>query len=647
MRFAEMFKAAAGREADPWLSAVAADGLPAFAEVPPGAVKTDVMLAWLWQRVHGGDDGGGDGPRPGHHRDNSKRTPRRLIYALPPGSVVEPVALAVSDWLARLELSDSVGLHVTMGSYSLSAGPDWREDMHQPAIILGTTEYLVSKALNRALGLGSALWPIDFALVTNGAHWVIHESRLCEQAATTLRQVHGATWRYPVAEPFGLTELTQPDEPLARYPRLRGVERALLPRLGLMAPAGSAGPVTILDHQDLTALFDTSPDGVAAGPDITPYVTDAPDLDVWVAWATWTPGPDGEPDPEVRLPAGEFRCPVPRGAVGELARDRAVWRWGSAGAWERATGAADVRPPQLLLVSALDGGYDPAGGFDPSSRAPVPGCPVLLTPAEQAEYAEQTEQAEHAEHADLAAVTQPEPSSAPRPWQALSVHSEQVRDQAAALLAALEPAVPAAAAASAVVGGYLHDVGKAHPTWQDALCALAPEHDRPVVQAGRPWAKSGSGAEGRLEFAGGVSFRHELASLLLIDSPLRALLEAAPDEDLCRYLVLAHHGRLRMRVAEPAGEPPAAETAAGSAPSARAIYGLRHGAIADLPPVLGLAPATLTVSLDQFGAGDTSSSWYQTAGELLQRYGPFCLAYLETIVRVADWRASGGRELAG
>ena len=30
---------------------------------------------------------------------------------------------------------------------------------------------------------------------------------------------------------------------------------------------------------------------------------------------------------------------------------------------------------------------------------------------------------------------------------------------------------------------------------------------------------------------------------------------------------------------------------------------------------------------------------------LLDRYGPFTLAYLEALVRISDWRASGGREL--
>ncbi len=30
---------------------------------------------------------------------------------------------------------------------------------------------------------------------------------------------------------------------------------------------------------------------------------------------------------------------------------------------------------------------------------------------------------------------------------------------------------------------------------------------------------------------------------------------------------------------------------------------------------------------------------------LLDHYGPFVLAYLESLVRISDWRASGGREL--
>ena len=60
-----------------------------------------------------------------------------------------------------------------------------------------------------------------------------------------------------------------------------------------------------------------------------------------------------------------------------------------------------------------------------------------------------------------------------------------------------------------MTAAYLHDAGKAHQTWQDALCALAPGGAGRRSTPGRPWAKSAS--EGRLRFDGGVSFRHELA----------------------------------------------------------------------------------------------------------------------------------------
>jgi CRISPR-associated endonuclease/helicase Cas3 len=51
------------------------------------------------------------------------------------------------------------------------------------------------------------------------------------------------------------------------------------------------------------------------------------------------------------------------------------------------------------------------------------------------------------------------------------------------------------------------------------------------------------------------------------------------------------------------------------------------------------------VSLDQFEPGG-DRSWTRTALGLRDRYGPFVLAYLETIVRMADWRASAGLEIA-
>jgi len=171
------------------------------------------------------------------------------------------------------------------------------------------------------------------------------------------------------------------------------------------------------------------------------------------------------------------------------------------------------------------------------------------------------------------------------------------------------------------------------------LCSLVPPERKGEIDAGRPWAKSGINQP--LRFDGGVVFRHELASLLMLDGPLRDLLADAPDADLARYLVLAHHGKLRVQVRDPGD---LAVLAACQASEHR-LLGLEEGSTVDIPPLLGQPAAQLIVDLEQFRLGG-ERSWTRTALGLRDRYGPFVLAYLETIVRIADGRASAGLEVA-
>jgi CRISPR-associated endonuclease/helicase Cas3 len=769
--FDEFFREATGRPPYGYQARLAGGGLPAVVQAPTGCGKTGIVLAWLWRRLHGEDPAA---------------TPRRLIYALPQRSLVEQVAGEVSGWLSRLPEAKDVALHVVMGGAGESQR-QWRLDMHRPAIVVGTVDSLVSKALNRGYGIGRASYPIDFALVTNGAHWVIDEVQLCPESTTTLRQLAGFAAKLGTAEPFGLTcmSATVPkmllgtidnpapgpadvltiepaertgelavrlgaqrtirrlaaepgdyqaiaDEAVQRHrpgsltlvvlntveaarkvhaalsdgpaertllhSRFRGHERQELVRRVTGPPGGTghivvatqvveagldlnaavliteaapwpcivqrAGrcnrtgmidgaeliwirpadhppypepdiaatvaeletlggaavtgetllersvpttdvPVAVLRRPDLVGLFDTAPDLSGADIDIAPYVRDTDDLDVQLAWAVWESArPDGAPPADAKAPTAEWRCRVPlKGVAALLKRDIPVWRLDQAvGRWARVTRQQRARPGEVLLVAAADGGYNRVSGFDSAVRGPVPDSPVLDAPVSPAldrpeqDVATGTEEAFGADSASLAR----------QDWMTLQQHSDETRDHARALLAALRPNLPAGAAQTVVTAAYLHDAGKAHKIWQDALCALATSERKAEIEANGPWAKSDG--SGRLRFAKDVPFRHELASLLLLDGPLRPLLTEAranaevgartdadaptdPDADLARYLVLAHHGRLRIQVRDPG------EASEGS------LLGLEQGTIWSVPELFGQPAAELTVDVEQFGLG--------------------------------------------
>jgi hypothetical protein len=118
---------------------------PSVIEVPTGSGKTmAVLLPWLCDPV----------------------APRRLVYALPMRSLVEQTARLAVEALGRLD--DDTPVHVLMGGVDPA---DWRLDVDRRAVIVGTIDMLLSRALNRGYAESRFAWPVAFGLLNNDCRW--------------------------------------------------------------------------------------------------------------------------------------------------------------------------------------------------------------------------------------------------------------------------------------------------------------------------------------------------------------------------------------------------------------------------------------------------------------------------------------------
>ena len=140
-------------------------------EIPTGFGKTGaVVLAWLWNRVL-------------KQRDD---WPRRLVYCLPMRALVEQTLQNTRQWLTSLGLSDEVGLHVLMGCED--AG-EWDIHPERNAVLVGTQDMLLSRALNRGYGMSRYRWPMHFGLLNNDCLWVMDEVQLMGPGLWTSAQL--------------------------------------------------------------------------------------------------------------------------------------------------------------------------------------------------------------------------------------------------------------------------------------------------------------------------------------------------------------------------------------------------------------------------------------------------------------------------
>lgn len=159
--------------------------------VPTGLGKTAaVVLAWLWNRQHKVASALAESDFP------KSSWPRRLVYCLPMRTLVEQTFEETKKWLEAHQLlwdgkephTGKVGLHILMGGEDTT---DWDLYPEEDAILIGTQDMLLSRALNRGYGMSRYRWPMHFGLLNNDCLWVLDETQLMGVGVETSAQLDG------------------------------------------------------------------------------------------------------------------------------------------------------------------------------------------------------------------------------------------------------------------------------------------------------------------------------------------------------------------------------------------------------------------------------------------------------------------------
>ena len=375
----------------------------------------------------------------------------------------------------------------------------------------------------------------------------------------------------------------------------------------------------VIRSRDMLDLYDTDSDLTGFDVDIAPYIRDAEDTDIRVFWRDLSAGLEDQTPPtrdelcavsigqardwlkKVKQREGQRVFSINPQANRKRKRKDPDWTAFREEPW----------PGLVLLIPASAGGYSQETGFDQAIKAAVEPVESAKLPAQAADESNDAD-----------------PDSEQGGFVGLTDHLDHVALEAGRLCDGL--GVCGDRKDAIVQAAYWHDLGKAHPEFQARMVANNPETD-PRPEGLLAKAPKYDRTKGR------AYFRHELASALAFLAQADWVREA----DLVAYLIAAHHGKVRLNLRPLPKESPAKE-------ERRFARGVWEGDV--VPPVdLGGGetwtgePLALSVMElgDQGDHPETGPSWTERTRRLLTQYSPFRLAWLEALMRVADWRASG------
>jgi CRISPR-associated endonuclease/helicase Cas3 len=433
----------------------------------------------------------------------------------------------------------------------------------------------------------------------------------------------------------------------------------------------------LLLREEFEDLFDTNPDLSGADIDISRFIRSGEERDIQLFWLDI---PKAEKPPSEGHPHRRELCTAPFLQVRDwlcgkekksnrkpklLSSMRAwIWDW-LEGSWVEAT-RAKLFPGQVVCVASKCGGYRVESGFDVNSKEFVPSVPAVSLPVELGllESADEQQDGDQLSYLD---------------WKTIGLHVAEVAKEVANI--ATNISLSARQRELLELAAYWHDWGKSHPAFQGAIAGLGRPERNDLAKAPRTaWRKPPNLYRDRETGEVRPAFRHELASALGLfallgryapehpallgkwtslfgaadtagqdtlpidsaNSLVQRLVACSAEEfDLVVYLVASHHGKVRVGL-HPA---PADQNYCDRDGRGMPIRGIREGDTlpalefsAEEPSVpsvcLSLSPATLGLS------NRTGISWRERCIGLVNQFGPSALAYLESLLRAADVRAS-------
>ena len=375
----------------------------------------------------------------------------------------------------------------------------------------------------------------------------------------------------------------------------------------------------VIRRRDLIDLFDTTPDLSGNDVDVARFIRDSSDRMVQVAWREIA-----DNKPLGGSPRRDELCSVPIAKLRDWLKKNRAWCLDHLSRdrnrpWMRCTGR-DLRDGIEVVLDASEGGYDSEIGWNPRiGRVGVIAAPdsqwvgIGFSPDDDRGLGD-------------------EPASLTNAWYPLARHLVDVERKCTTFLEAFgADGLSSEMHRAAIVAGRLHDIGKASEVWQDAALATVDDEQRASFEARGPFAKTGNHKPLRFNRR---FFRHELASALALMSEGASALGDHHEIDLVIYLVASHHGRIRLSIRRPPDE-------SGIDDTIVTTLGVAPG---DELPEVNLGESTVPRSHLTIPTG--TDRYERRALALRDRadLGPFRLAFLEMVVRCADWRASSDAE---